>query len=143
MPDYPHSLGRLLNFSTIASNQMCNSLLAEHGLSLAQWVMLSALWRENGMLISELANYTGNAIAATSRIIDRMEKHGLVKREMDKNDRRAVRVYLTDKSTQLNGLIDFYQTVNQHLMEGFSDDEQQQLFDFLQRLIDNAHKAQV
>ena len=72
---------------------MCNHLLAQHDLTLAQWVLISALWREDGMLVSELAEYSGNNLPATSRILDRMAANGLVVRRKDESDARSVRIY--------------------------------------------------
>jgi hypothetical protein len=58
----PRSLGQVLSFATGATVAMCQDMLAEHDLTLAQWVILSALWRQDGMLISEIA-----ITAATTR----------------------------------------------------------------------------
>ena len=138
MPTYPESIGRLLNFSANSCNSLANSLLSEHDLSLPQWVILSALWREDGMLVSELARYTGSNLPATSRIVDRMENNGLIRREMDQNDRRAVRVFVSEKAAGLSDLQNFYEEINSRLMKGFSAKEQALLFDLLQRVIDNA-----
>jgi len=139
MPTYLESLGRLLNFSTSGCNQICNKLLEKHDLSLPQWVILSALWREDGMLVSELAVYSGNNLPAASRVVDRMEKTGLVKRQNDMHDRRSVRIFLTNKSKKLSLLVNFYQEVNTKLMKGFTKKEEELLFRMLERIIENAN----
>jgi DNA-binding MarR family transcriptional regulator len=91
----PRSLGQVLSFATGATVAMCQDMLAEHDLTLAQWVILSALWRQDGMLISVIADYSGNNAPAASRIIDRMEEGGLVKRVPSPDDKRVVRVHVT------------------------------------------------
>jgi DNA-binding MarR family transcriptional regulator len=139
MPTYLESLGRILNFSTSGCNQICNKLLEKHNLSLPQWIILSALWREDGMLVSELAVYSGNNLPAASRVVDRMEKTGLVKRQNDMHDRRSVRVFLTNKSKKLSLLVNFYQEVNTRLMKGFTKKEEELLFRMLERIIENAN----
>ena len=138
MPEYPRSLGRLINFSAHSMNQMCNNMLAEHDLSLAQWVLLSALWREDGMLVSELAEYSGNNAPAASRIIDRMQSHGLVERRKSDDDGRTVRVFLTGKAKRMRKLRGFHEDVNARLTRGFSKQEQDVLFDLLERVLENA-----
>lgn len=142
MADYPVSLGRMLNFASGATNQMCNAILADHGLTLPQWVILSALWREDGMLVSEIARYTTNALPAASRIVDRMETAGLVSRAIDPADRRAVRVHVTDKARQLTHLSLFFEDVNDKLLVGFSEAEATSLFAMLQRVTENARTTQ-
>ncbi len=134
----PPSLGRLLNVTTGASNRLCQTLLAQHGLQLGHWVILSALWRQDGLTTSELAGYTGNALPATSRIVDRMIKEGLVTREADPEDRRAVRIRLTPKGRALEPLAGFWVEVNERLLDGFSETEARTLFALLERVRENA-----
>ncbi len=136
---YPRSLGRLLGFASGATNAFAQKLLNRHDLSLAQWIILSALWRQDGLLISEIAAYYRVKTPAASRIVDRMIGRGLVERRPDPNDRRAARVYLTRKARDLSHLIDFYEDVNTALLTGFSKDEREQLFRFLERITENAN----
>lgn len=143
MLEYLPSLGRLLNFAAIGCNQMCNAMLADRGLTLAQWVILSALWREDGMAISALARYSGNNLPAASRLVDRMTDAGLVTRSADPRDRRAVRVFLAPKGAALRDLLGFYEDVNAALLAGFSAAEAAQLFDMLERVAANAGAARV
>lgn len=134
----PHSLGQVLTFATAATGAMCQDMLAKHDLTLAQWVILSALWRQDGMLISEIADYTGNNAPAASRIIDRMEEAGLVKRVPSPDDKRVVRVHLTDHGRSLSHLSDFHERVNARLLQGISVSEAELLFDLLGRVDANA-----
>lgn len=137
----PRSLGRALNFATGACNAMCNDILAAYDLSLPQWVILSALWRADGLLVSEIADYTSNNGPAVSRILDRMEERDLVARQPDPADRRAVRVLLTRKGRDLSHLKDFYSRVNDVLLEGIPPEQADQLFSLLARLEDNARRT--
>ena len=141
LPAYLPSLGRLLNFAAGATNRLCQTLLADHDLLLAQWVILSALWRQDGLLISDLARYAGSNPPAACRIVDRMVKNGIVRRRSDQGDARAVRVYLTKKGLGLNTLQDFYLSVNEHLLKGFSKTEKHALFSMLERIIENANEV--
>lgn len=141
LPEHPESLGRLLNFSTNALNRYSQGRLAVHDLTLPQWVILSALWRKDGLLINDLSRYTRNNPPAVSRIIDRMELHGTVKRRSDGVDGRSVRVYLTKAGRSHEKLIDFYKEVNDALLAGFTKAEAKQLFQLMERVCDNANRA--
>ncbi len=134
----PRSLGQVLTFATAATGAMCQDMLARHDLTLAQWVILSALWRQDGMLISEIADYSGNNAPAASRIIDRMEEGSLVKRVQSPDDKRVVRVHLTDHGRSLSHLSDFHERVNARLLQGISASEAELLFDLLGRVDANA-----
>ena len=135
------SLGRLLNNTTSMTNALANEMLAEYGLTLPQWVLMSALWRRDGLLVSELSTFSGNLLPATSRIVARMEDAGLVERRPDAQDRRAVRVYLTDKGKALSHLGEFYLQANARLLDGFSETEVETLFDLLSRIQANASQS--
>ncbi len=137
----PPSLGRLLNFATGATNRLCQEMLAEHDLLLAQWVVLAALWQRDGLHVSDIARYSGNNLPAASRIVDRMSEKGLVTRCRDDQDRRAVRVHLTEAGRALDGLREFHRDVNAVLLAGLSEAEAATLFDLLERVIANARAA--
>ena len=135
------SLGRLLNNTTSSTNALANEMLAEYGLTLPQWVLMSALWRRDGLLVSELSTFSGNLLPATSRIVARMEDAGLVERRPDAQDRRAVRVYLTNKGKALSHLGEFYLQANARLLDGFSETEVETLFALLSRIQANASQS--
>lgn len=136
----PHALGRVLNFAAGASTSLCQDLLEPYGLTLQQWVILSALWRRDGLLVTEIADYVGSNAPAASRIIDRMAERGLVERNSSESDRRAVQVSLTKKGQALDHLSTFYIDVNQKLLEGISEEETTVLFDLLARVDANARR---
>ena len=136
----PRSLGRMLNFATGECNALCQAMLSPHGLSLPQWVLMSALWREDGLTIGDLAAYTGNNAPATSRIVDRMIEKGLLNRTADRQDRRSVRITLTSDGRKLDHLATFFLDVNAILTDGFSQDEQAAIFDLLRRVERNADR---
>ena len=138
LPEYTPSLGRLLNFSSNAVNRYCHDRLAEHDLTLPQWIILSALWRKEGLLINDLAQYARNNPPAVSRIIDRMEQNGTVRRRSDETDGRSVRVYLTKAGRSLEHLKGFYKEVNDLLLRGFTEKEATQLFELMERVLNNA-----
>ncbi|MCW9034995.1 MAG: MarR family transcriptional regulator [Rhodospirillales bacterium] len=135
-----HAIGRLLTFAQRSAVNLGEKKLEAHGLTLTQWVILSALWRQDGMTNGELAKYYGAKDAALSRALDRMVTQGLIKRKPDGKDRRVVRMYLTPKSQAMSHLIDFYQTVNDLLLEDFNEDEKVQLFAMLERVIENSER---
>lgn len=136
----PRSLGRALNFTAGAATAMCQDMLAEHDLTLAQWVVLSALWQRDGLSVGDLVQYTGNNAPAISRILDRMEQKGLVRREASAEDRRAIQVHPGPAAASLEHLRRFWEDVNARLLDGLSDQETAKLFDLLARVEANARR---
>lgn len=66
-----------------------------------QFRVLTHLWKTDGMQQSELALCTNRNRANVTRIIDILEREGIVVRQDDPNDRRVFRIYLTDLGKQL------------------------------------------
>ncbi len=138
-PNVPYlpSIGRLLGFASRATTALSERRLAAHDLTLQQWILLTALWRQDGMTVSQLAAYYRVKDPTASSLVDRMEAKGLVARRRSTEDRRKVIVCLTDKSRALSGLIDFYEQINEVLLEGFSDKERAAFVAMMERLIKN------
>ncbi|UWZ59621.1 MarR family transcriptional regulator [Dactylosporangium aurantiacum] len=73
---------------------------AEHDLSLTQLRVLGIL-RDRRLQVTELAAYLGLDKSTMSGLIDRAERRGLLARDKNPDDRRAVDVYMTDAGQQL------------------------------------------
>lgn len=78
--------------------------LAESGLpDLAWYDLLWTLYRQPGrsLRVKELANEVVLSPTAMSRFVDRVEAAGYVRREPDREDRRALQVTLTEDGVAL------------------------------------------
>lgn len=65
-------------------------------LTFAQWRVLVVVGEhEDGLRVGEVAARVGASLPSASRLIRRMERHGLVTSERDAGDRRATLVRLT------------------------------------------------
>ncbi|HYP97437.1 MAG TPA: MarR family transcriptional regulator [Polyangiaceae bacterium] len=75
----------------------------EHGLELTpeQWIVLARLWHRDERTVSELSESTLRDKPTMSRILDSMEKSGLVTRAVDRNDARSRIVSLTREGKAL------------------------------------------
>jgi DNA-binding MarR family transcriptional regulator len=70
-------------------------------LGVIEWYVLRALYQQDGQHASELARAVGRAATSFTPILDQLEDSGLVERRPDKQDRRAVLIYLTDEGKAL------------------------------------------
>ena len=72
--------------------------LDEFGLGMSEFEVLERLASEGdcSVRVAEIAEHVHLSQSALSRVIDRLEKHGLVKRGVCENDRRAIFAELTD-----------------------------------------------
>src|SRR5271170_5255712 len=71
----------------------------EVNMTRAQWAVLARLRRSQGVKQRELADALDLAPITLARLIDKLTASGLVERRDDATDRRANRLYLTEKAT--------------------------------------------
>ncbi len=86
--------------STFEVTGMLTRLGAEHDLSLTQIRVLGIL-RDRRPGVTELAAYLGLDKSSMSGLIDRAERRGLLARDKNPHDGRAVDVYLTPAGQEL------------------------------------------
>jgi DNA-binding MarR family transcriptional regulator len=77
--------------------QVYQHLIGPLGLTLLEWYALRALYAEDGVSASRLAALVCRHPSSMTALLDRMEDKGLLRRQTDADDRRSVRVYLTDR----------------------------------------------
>ena len=87
---------------------------------------------ERGMAAGELGEATGLSSAATTTMLDRLERKGYVRRERDTIDRRKVLVEMTPAGrTRIGALYGPLAREGDRLLAPFSDDELTMLRAFL------------
>jgi DNA-binding MarR family transcriptional regulator len=67
-------------------------------ITVIEWYILRALYEQDGQHASELARAVGRAATSFTPNLDKLEENGLIERRPDSSDRRAVRIYLTEKA---------------------------------------------
>ncbi len=132
------SLGRLISMTAARAQQILARVLEPHDLSPQQWVVLVALWWQDEMSVGELALHLHSEKAAVSRLVDRMEKAGLVCKRPSEHDARSILVSPSEKSKRKKHLRTIYEEINSALLADFSKEEQDQLFALLIRVQKNA-----
>ncbi|MCH5689777.1 MarR family transcriptional regulator [Niabella sp. W65] len=70
-------------------------------MTIEQWSVLYHLWKEDGISQQDLCQATFRDKPSMTRLVDNLEKAGLVTRIASKTDRRKNLVYLTDKAKSL------------------------------------------
>lgn len=78
-------------------DQIYGQVVDPLGLTVIEWYILRALYDQDGQHASELARAVGRAATSFTPILDKLQQKGLIERRPDPADRRAVRIYLTDK----------------------------------------------
>ena len=112
--------------------------LAEAGGSQPVWLILLALKQQDWRTQQDLAAAVGIEGPTLTHHLDGLDKAGLIERARDPNDRRAVRVELTDAGDKLFKLLAKAAIgFDQRLRAGLSDEELDEFRRVLGRLRDN------
>ena len=119
-----------------------DAALSEHGVRVGQHFVLEQLWREDGLTPGELAKRIGVETPTVTRAVQRMEAADLAKREPDPEDARLVRVRLTERGKELEGVVPgIMGRVWDGALEGFSEEEKAQLRQLMERVRSNLDKG--
>lgn len=137
----PKSLGRQVNFTAGRINALCARRLEPYGLTLPQWVILSCLWREGRLSVSQIAELLGSRLPGTSRLIDRMSERGLIIRERDADDNRVMMIRVSEAGQALDHLSGFHLDLNEILLAGLDSGEREAAFTLLAKIEINARRA--
>jgi DNA-binding MarR family transcriptional regulator len=97
LPSGIQVLSDLIRLEIVLWDRIDARLKEQHGLPLGSFLLLDALGRSHdaGLRVGELAQALRITVGGTSKVVDRMERAGLIRRELDADDRRASRVVLT------------------------------------------------
>jgi DNA-binding MarR family transcriptional regulator len=112
--------------------------LAELGLHVGQEMVLSHLWRQDGLSPSELAERLGVEPPTVTNMLSRMEKARLLERCRDPGDARCTRVYLTKKGRELREPVERrWEAVQKRAFAGITAEEEALLCDLLVKIHGN------
>lgn len=100
---FENSFGRILGVAYTSMFRHLSKLMKEHNLPITpdQFRVLSHLWQKDGLQQTELAHCTNRNRANVTRIIDILEREGIVERRDDATDRRVFRIFLTAKGKSI------------------------------------------
>jgi MarR family transcriptional regulator, organic hydroperoxide resistance regulator len=137
-------LERALPFLIHACYQQLRSVTYKeflgHGLELTpeQWIVLVQLWQKDAQSQSALSELTLRDRPTMSRIIDTMEKSGLVERVVDAADARSRLVRLTRRGRALQAkLVPVAKQLVSRLEHGISDADLETTHRTLSRMLAN------
>lgn len=133
----------LLHRSAAAWRTKLDERLRPKGMSYTTWRTLWIL-RTSGERHnqSSLAARLGIETPTLVRILDRMERLGLLQRTADSKDRRQKHIEITPEGLRLSEEIEVeVVALRKQLISGFSADEMREGIKLFERIIENAHAS--
>lgn len=133
------NIGLRLNVLARMLRNIFDRMVSDLGVTRSQWQMIVVVARKPGVTQRTIAEALEISEASAGRLIDRLCAEGLLERRERDDDRRARAVYVTEKAEPLLTMLGEIAVVNEErLFKGFSQQELDNLEDYLDRMYRNA-----
>jgi DNA-binding MarR family transcriptional regulator len=133
------SIGALIGLARKTMINKIDAKLEPFEVSAAQWLVVLLVGQNAVSSASGLCEMLTHDPGAMTRLLDRLESKGILKRVRSAEDRRTAQLELTDSGKALYPkIISAIVDVNNGLLRGFSRDEVSQLEGYLRRMLANA-----
>jgi MarR family transcriptional regulator for hemolysin len=130
--DLSRSLGFLVHDVARLMRREFDRRVRHLGLTRSQWFVIAHLYRSDGQTQRHLADELDMQRAPLSKLLDRLESGGWVRRQADPHDRRANRVYITKKIDPLmiEG-VSVGEALSNDIFSGVEDDAREEFLTIL------------
>lgn len=96
------SFGFLINHAGRRMSQLLTLHFQAYDITTEQWTVLHRLAEQDGISQKELARRTEKDQTNITRILDHLQRKGLIERRANASDRRSFLTYITDKGRGLD-----------------------------------------
>lgn len=135
MSDSPDRMGALIRETFRAMIDGVEHQFDDMDLVLSQWLTLRLMASGRIECIGDVNREIGLESGSSTRLVDQLERRGLIKRNRCHEDRRVVEIHLTPRGhSVIAGMQPRLMSFWNDSLSVFSDTERQQLFDLLRRL---------
>lgn len=125
----------LLTTAQHAVFQEMSAQLSKFDVTPVQYGVMYCLWVNKKNSPKEIAEELRLENSTISGVLERMEKKGLIKRKVSKEDRRFVEIILTDKGNDLEEpILETVEEVNRIVLKDMGQQEQEALKESLRHL---------
>jgi DNA-binding MarR family transcriptional regulator len=112
-------LSALLGRASYAISEEFHEDTRRHRLPIPHWRIMACLYDNEGRSLSELSDLTLISQPTVTRLVQRLEKKGLIKKSADGRDRRMQRVKLTARGLEkVRGLITLANERQKRILQG-------------------------
>ena len=123
---------------TVAQHEVFQHLatmLEVYDITPGQYGILNYLWENQHGTPKELAQALALETSTISGVLDRMQKKGLIDRQIAPNDRRSILVVPTQEGEAIkDGVLEIVEELNREVLKDISPEEKDTLFSCLRRI---------
>lgn len=101
-------------------------------------ILYKLIKKGDGVTQKEICEMLYISKSTTSKLIHNLVEKGYIRKEKDEEDRRATIIYLTDRKDEIEELLkELDQKAENKMLEGFEEEEKNQLRCYLERILEN------
>ncbi|ALS24639.1 MULTISPECIES: MarR family winged helix-turn-helix transcriptional regulator [Paenibacillus] len=142
MNNIDHSLGFIINHAGRRLSQLLSLHYQPYDITTEQWTVLNRLSERDGITQKDLAHRAEKDQTNITRILDQLERKGLVERRPNAVDRRSFLTFITDKGRSLNQvLLPIESRVVSSVLDGLSEEDVERLRAALIQITKNANRT--
>ena len=139
MQSNDYSIARWVSILYRYGQSYINKKLELYNIGSGQYIFLFALYRCDGVSQEELSDYLKIDKTTTAKAIKKLEIEGYVTRSVDDNDKRAYKVFITQKALGIETIIqDVLNEWRNILSSGLSDAEKEEALLLFEKMAKNA-----
>jgi DNA-binding MarR family transcriptional regulator len=134
-----HSLARWVSILYRYGQSYVTKRIESYNLGSGQFVALITLFGNDGISQDQMSKYLKIDKASIAKAVRPLEKEGYIRREVDENDKRAYKVYLTQKAFDIRE--ELFEVINEWentLLSDLSDSDKELFLKFLKKVALNA-----
>lgn len=138
--DFDTSLGKITQEISKKIGKLLEKKIRENGISCdsERWSVISYLYKYQNLSQQKISDFLGYNKVTTKRLIDQMEKEGIVTKTTHNLDRRFNKISLSAKGKKLYKFVQpIAEEVVNHSVKGISTERLAALYDDLERIIMN------
>lgn len=139
MSSIDHSLARWVSILYRYGQSYVTKRIESYNLGSGQFVVLITLFGSDGISQDQMSKYLKIDKASIAKAVRPLEKEGYIRREVDENDKRAYKVYLTQKALDIRE--DLFEVINEWentLLSDLSDSDKVLFLKLLKKVAHNA-----
>ncbi len=138
------SIGKYISTLYRSGNAYFSKEFSKYNIGSGQFFFLTYLYANDGVIQEEISYNLNVDKGTTARAIKKLEEEGYVYRKVDEEDKRAYKVYITDKALSIKeGIYATLKKWNSIIAYGFSEEEKEITLRLLQRMVENQKRYSV
>ncbi|GAA2383765.1 MarR family winged helix-turn-helix transcriptional regulator [Nonomuraea africana] len=131
------SVGFLINRTAVHLKRALTREFRANGQTVTaeQWALLNRVWEQEGLSQVRLAELTFKDKPNVTRMVEVLERDGLIERRQDEGDRRTYRIHATEEGLRLRDeLVPLAMAVLDRALAGVAEDDIERLKRVLEQM---------